>query len=159
MAHSESVKNAVKKMPETADTRVNAALAKVKGNPLVGMNFRELFVSSASIDNPNDSVLSLVTNTLKEIGNSRYKYAGIIDKINLMEANGAPVLKPTDVTVRRTFVENMSKFLGQIVGLYQALSKMKKQVGTTPEEKTGEVVTAMNEQAEKMRHLIGLINC
>jgi hypothetical protein len=171
-------------MPDTADAKVNAALAKVKANPLVGMNFRELFVSSTAIDNANDSVLSLVSNTLKEIGNSRYKYAGIIDKINLMEGTGAPLQKPTDVSIRRTFVGNMSKFLGEIVGLYQALNRMKKQIGVAPEEKTGEptaaeptaaeptaadsnfkkqsggdafieeAVNKMNEQAEKMRHLM-----
>jgi hypothetical protein len=129
----------------------------VKGNPLAGMNFRELFVSTDAINDPNDSVLSVVTNTLKAIGDSRYKYAGIIDKINLMEATGAPV-RPTDVSVRRTFVGNMTKFLGEIVGLYQAISKMKKQIGTTPEEKTGEAVAAMNEQAEKMRHLMNFTN-
>jgi len=170
----ETIRNIVRKMKNTGDKVLDGQVAKLRSNPIMTADFTKLF--NAPSDNPQEvnSLKYFIDDMLKSLYSGQFKFMNIIDKIGtlgskgninkLEEAKGYNMDDPNksfkkDALTKETFKKNLIPFVSELVNIFQYLDKKKNMAsapvkGEKPLKEEVERMLGLNEQIEKMKHLM-----
>lgn len=139
----EIMRNSLKKMgTTTGDKNLDNFLKQLDSNPIMLTNFQELMKVNPS--NPQDvnQLLLFIKEVLLAVYSGNYKFGGMVDKMSTLgggninkvseeeidEEAGYSASQPNksftkDASSRRTFKNNLVKFLGVAMNMFQYLHK------------------------------------
>jgi hypothetical protein len=139
----EIIRNTIKKMGgATGDKAIDSFLKQLDSNPIMLTNFAQL--TKVDPNNPQEvnQLLLFIKETLLSVYSGNYKFGGMVDKMSTLgggninkvteedidEAAGYSAAQPNksfmkDANSRTTFKNNLVKFLGIAMNMFQYLHK------------------------------------
>lgn len=139
----EIIRNTIKKMGgSTGDKAIDGFLKQLDSNPIMLTNFAQL--TTVDPNNPQEvnQLLLFIKETLLSVYSGNYKFGGMVDKMSTLgggninkvteedidEAAGYSAAQPNksfikDANSRTTFKNNLVKFLGVAMNMFQYLHK------------------------------------
>jgi len=151
-------RNAIKKMPSkaTGDINLDNKIEKLKANPIMKTNFMSLVNIDPADPNSIKELKNFIVEVVKIVESGKLKHANILSKLNErseMYPQTAPKRKVAGMT-REEFKKTLLPFIGEIVTLYRLIGRYKKMGEQQPLKEDVQRLTGLNEQVEKMKHLI-----
>lgn len=139
----EIIRNSLKKMGETTgDKTLDNFLKQLDSNPIMLTDFAKLMQVDPSNAQEVNQLLAFIKETLLAVYSGNYKFGGMVDKMSTLgggninkvseeeidEAAGYSASQPNksflkDANSRTTFKNNLVKFLGTAMNMFQYLHK------------------------------------
>ena len=139
----EIIRNSLKKMGgETGDRALDNFLKQLDSNPIMLTNFAELMKVDPNNAQEVNQLLAFIKETLLAVYSGNYKFGGMVDKMSTLgggninkvseeemdEAASYSATQPNksfmkDANSRTTFKNNLVKFLGTAMNMFQYLHK------------------------------------
>lgn len=139
----EIIRNTIKKMGgATGDKTIDGFLKQLDSNPIMLTNFAQLTTVDPNNAQEVNQLLLFIKETLLSVYSGNYKFGGMIDKMSALgggninkvteedidEAAGYSAAQPNksfmkDANSRTTFKNNLVKFLGIAMNMFQYLHK------------------------------------
>ena len=139
----EIIRNSLKKMgATTGDKALDGFLKQLDSNPIMATNFAQLMTVDPNNTQEVNQLLAFIKETLLAVYSGNYKFGGMVDKMSTLgggninkvseeemdEAAGYSASQPNksflkDASSRTTFKNNLVKFLGTAMNMFQYLHK------------------------------------
>ncbi len=139
----ELIRNTLKKMgTTTGDKALDGFLKQLDSNPIMVTNFAQLMTVDPNNAQEVNQLLAFIKETLLAVYSGNYKFGGMVDKMSTLgggninkvseeemdEAAGYSASQPNksfmkDASSRTTFKNNLVKFLGTAMNMFQYLHK------------------------------------
>jgi len=139
----EMIRNSLKKMgATTGDKALDGFLKQLDSNPIMATNFAQLMTVDPNNAQEVNQLLAFIKETLLAVYSGNYKFGGMVDKMSILgggninkvseeemdEAAGYSASQPNksflkDASSRTTFKNNLVKFLGTAMNMFQYLHK------------------------------------
>ena len=139
----EIIRNSLKKMgATTGDKTLDNFLKQLDSNPIMATNFAQLMTVDPNNPQEVNQLLAFIKETLLAVYSGNYKFGGMVDKMSTLgggninkvseeemdEAAGYSASQPNksfikDASSRTTFKNNLIKFLGVAMNMFQYLHK------------------------------------
>jgi hypothetical protein len=139
----EIIRNSLKKMgATTGDKALDGFLKQLDSNPIMATNFAQLMTVDPNNAQEVNQLLAFIKETLLAVYSGNYKFGGMVDKMSTLgggninkvseeemdEAAGYSASQPNksflkDASSRTTFKNNLVKFLGTAMNMFQYLHK------------------------------------
>lgn len=139
----ELIRNTLKKMGgTTGDKALDGFLKQLDSNPIMATNFAQLMAVDPNNAQEVNQLLAFIKETLLAVYSGNYKFGGMVDKMSTLgggninkvseeemdEAAGYSASQPNksfmkDASSRTTFKNNLIKFLGTAMNMFQYLHK------------------------------------
>jgi len=149
------MRNAVKRMPSkaTGDLKIDGKVEKLKANPMMRANIGSLVKIDPEDPNSINELKDFIIEVVKIVESGKAKYANVLSKLNegvdIMEA------RPKAAAMgREEFKKALLPFIGEIVTLYRHVKSYKNRAGKQPIKEDAVRLNGLNEQIEKMKHLM-----